>query len=96
MVRDKALSALRGRYIFGDFCRGVIESARLRGTKARDVKATRLRVDSLSSFGVDARRRAYAVSLTARSSGSSRADRAGRWRITASSWSAPTTRARSP
>ena len=63
VVRDKALSALRGRYIFGDFCRGVIESARLRGTKARDVKATRLRVDSLSSFGVDARRRAYAVSL---------------------------------
>ena len=63
VVRDKALSALRGRYIFGDFCRGVIESARLRGTKARDVEATRLRVDSLSSFGVDARRRAYAVSL---------------------------------
>jgi glucose/arabinose dehydrogenase len=63
VVRDKALSALRGRYIFGDYCRGVIESARLRGTKARDVKATRLKVDSLSSFGVDGRRRAYAVSL---------------------------------
>ena len=54
MVRDQALSALRGRYIFGDYCRGVIESARLRGAKARDVKATRLKVDSLSSFGVDA------------------------------------------
>jgi glucose/arabinose dehydrogenase len=63
VVRDKALSALRGRYVFGDFCRGVIESARLRGAKARDVKATRLRVDSLSSFGVDGRRCAYAVSL---------------------------------
>ena len=63
VVRDKALSALRGRYVFGDYCRGVIESARLRGTKARDVKSTRLEVDSLSSFGVDGRRRVYAVSL---------------------------------
>jgi glucose/arabinose dehydrogenase len=63
VVRDPVLSALRGRYVFGDFCRGVIESARLRGTKARDVHATRLHVDSLSSFGVDGRRRVYALSL---------------------------------
>jgi glucose/arabinose dehydrogenase len=63
VVRDRILSALRGRYIFGDFCRGVIESARIRGTKARNVHATRLHVNSLSSFGVDARRRVYAVSL---------------------------------
>jgi glucose/arabinose dehydrogenase len=63
VVRDRALSALRGRYIFGDFCRSVIESARLRGIKARDVHATRLHVNSLSSFGVDGRRRVYAVSL---------------------------------
>jgi glucose/arabinose dehydrogenase len=64
VVRDPVLSALRGRYVFGDFCRGVIESARLRGTKARDVRATRLHVNSLSSFGVDGRRRAYALSLS--------------------------------
>jgi glucose/arabinose dehydrogenase len=63
VVRDPVLSALRGRYVFGDFCRGVIESARLRGAKARDVRATRLHVSSLSSFGVDGRRRAYALSL---------------------------------
>jgi glucose/arabinose dehydrogenase len=63
VVRDPVLSALRGRYVFGDFCRGVIESARLRGTKARDVHATRLHVNSLSSFGVDSRRRVYALSL---------------------------------
>jgi glucose/arabinose dehydrogenase len=63
VVRDPALSALRGRYVFGDFCRSVIESARIVGTKARDVRATRLHVSSLSSFGVDARRRVYAVSL---------------------------------
>jgi glucose/arabinose dehydrogenase len=63
VARDPVLSALRGRYVFGDFCRGVIESARLSGGKARSVRATRLHVNSLSSFGVDGRRRAYAVSL---------------------------------
>jgi glucose/arabinose dehydrogenase len=63
VVRDPVLSALRGRYVFGDFCRGRIESARLAGGRARDVRATRLRVDSLSSFGVDARRRVYVASL---------------------------------
>jgi glucose/arabinose dehydrogenase len=63
VVRAPVLSALRGRYVFGDFCTGKIESARLSGTKARDVRATRLHVRSLSSFGVDARRRVYATSL---------------------------------
>jgi glucose/arabinose dehydrogenase len=64
VVRDPTLSALRGRYVFGDFCRGRIESARLRGGRARDVRATRLEVDQLSSFGEDARGRAYVTSLS--------------------------------
>jgi hypothetical protein len=63
VVRDPVLSALRGRYVFGDFCRGVIESARLNGNKPRKGRATRLRVGSLSSFGEDARRRVYVTSL---------------------------------
>jgi hypothetical protein len=63
VVRDPVLSALRGRYIFGDFCRGRIESARLRGTKALSVRATRLQVSDLSSFGEDGRRRVYVLSL---------------------------------
>jgi glucose/arabinose dehydrogenase len=63
VVRDPVLSALRGRYVFGDLCRGQIESARLRGTKARNVHATRLHVSQLSSFGEDARGRVYALSL---------------------------------
>jgi glucose/arabinose dehydrogenase len=63
VVRDPVLSALKGRYIFGDFCRGQIESARLSGLKARDVRGSKLHVDSLSSFGVDGRLRTYAVSL---------------------------------
>jgi hypothetical protein len=49
--------------VFGDYCRGVIESARLSGTKARDVRDTRLEVSSLSSFGEDGRRRVYVTSL---------------------------------
>jgi glucose/arabinose dehydrogenase len=63
VVRDPILAALKGRYVFGDYCRGVIESARLSGLKARDVRATKLHVDSLSSFGVDGRGRTYAASL---------------------------------
>jgi len=63
VVRDRRLSALRGRYIFGDLCRGRIESARLRGGKARSVRGTRLEVSQLSSFGEDGRGRAYALSL---------------------------------
>ena len=64
VVRDPGLPALRGRYVFGDFCRGRIETARLSPGRARDVRTTRLRVDSLSSFGEDAQGRVYALSLS--------------------------------
>ncbi len=63
VVRDPVLAALRGRYVFGDFCRGLIESARIRGGRARDTRVTRLEVPTLSSFGEDARGRVYATSL---------------------------------
>jgi glucose/arabinose dehydrogenase len=64
VVRDPVLSALRGRYVFGDFCLGRIESAVLRGNKARKVRTSRLQIDNLSSFGEDARRRVYVTSLS--------------------------------
>ena len=63
VVRDPGLPALDGRYVFGDYCRGRIESARLRPGGARDARETSLRVPSLSSFGEDARGRVYATSL---------------------------------
>jgi glucose/arabinose dehydrogenase len=63
IVRDRALAGLRGRYVFGDFCRGRIESARLSSGRARSVRRTSLKVDSLSSFGEDAQGRVYAISL---------------------------------
>ena len=57
------MPALYGRYVFGDFCRGRIESARLRPGGATQQRTTRLNVPNLSSFGEDARGRVYAVSL---------------------------------
>jgi glucose/arabinose dehydrogenase len=63
VVRDPILSALRGRYVFGDFCRGRIESARLSNGRARRVRTHKLQVGQLSSFGEDGRRRAYVTSL---------------------------------
>jgi glucose/arabinose dehydrogenase len=64
VVRDRALAGLRGRYLFGDFCQERILSARLAPGRASSVRATSLRVPSLSSFGEDARGRVYATSLS--------------------------------
>ena len=65
MVRDPALTAWRGRYVFGDFCRGVLaDRATLASGKARDVRDTQAaRSTQLSSFGEDARGRVYVTSL---------------------------------
>ena len=64
VVRDPVLSSLRGRYVFGDFCRGRLESARLVRGRARSARAHSVSVEQLSSFGVDGRRRVYATSLS--------------------------------
>jgi len=63
VVRDRGLPGLRGRYVFGDFCKGRVESARLSRGRARGVRRTSLKVESLSSFGEDAQGHVYAVSL---------------------------------
>lgn len=64
VVRDPAAPALAGRYLYGDFCRGQIRSARLSGGRAHDDRSLGLpRVEQLSSFGEDARGRVYVVSL---------------------------------
>jgi glucose/arabinose dehydrogenase len=65
VVRDPALPALRGRYLYGDFCQGRIRAARLRAGQASGDHALRLRkVDALSSFGEDARGRVYVISTS--------------------------------
>jgi glucose/arabinose dehydrogenase len=63
VVRDRRLVGLRGRYVFGDYCKGRVESARLARGRARGVRRTSLKVSSLSSFGEDARGRVYVTSL---------------------------------
>jgi glucose/arabinose dehydrogenase len=63
VIRDPRLTGWGGRYVWGDYCRGRIEWARLRpGARAR-VHATGLRVPGLSSFGQDALGRIYVTSL---------------------------------
>jgi glucose/arabinose dehydrogenase len=62
VVRDPRLS-LRGRYLFGDYCRRRVESARLSPGRAT-VHRTSLRVANLSSFGEDAQGRVYITSLS--------------------------------
>jgi glucose/arabinose dehydrogenase len=63
VVRDRALGSLRGRYLFGDYCKGRVVSAKLSPGRARSVRRTSLRVRSLSSFGEDADGHVYVVSL---------------------------------
>jgi glucose/arabinose dehydrogenase len=62
VVRDRAVPAAYGRYLFGDFCKGNILAARLKLPRSHPYR-TGLEVGSLSSFGVDARGRVYVVSL---------------------------------
>ena len=64
VVRDPALPALAGRYVYGDYCAGRIRSLRVRRGRATGDRGQNLRVDQLSSFGEDARGRVYATSLT--------------------------------
>ncbi len=62
VVRDRD-SDLYGRYVYGDFCKGDLYSARLGSGGARGVRRVGVRVPSLSSFGEDGEGHVYATSL---------------------------------
>ena len=66
VVRDKDVPALAGRYVYGDFCKGQLRSAKLSPGSAGDDKPIPgvANVDQLSSFGEDARGRVYVTSLS--------------------------------
>jgi glucose/arabinose dehydrogenase len=66
VVRDKDLPALDGRYVYGDFCKGQLRSAKLSaGAASGDAAVPGVAtVDQLSSFGEDARGRVYVTSLS--------------------------------
>jgi glucose/arabinose dehydrogenase len=63
VVRDPRLPQLAGRYVYGDFCTGVLRSFRIRGGKATGDSRVGPDVAALSSFGQDPRGRVYATSL---------------------------------
>ncbi|MDX6702466.1 MAG: hypothetical protein QOF26_2692, partial [Baekduia sp.] len=64
VVRDRAVPGLYGRYVYGDFCKGQLRSARLSAGHARADRAIPgvPTVAGLDSFGEDARGRVYVVS----------------------------------
>jgi glucose/arabinose dehydrogenase len=65
VVRDPALAALAGRYVYGDYCKGELRSARLAAGEASDDRSLGLKtVAQLSSFGEDGLGRVYVVSLS--------------------------------
>jgi glucose/arabinose dehydrogenase len=67
VVRDPNLRSLYGRYLYGDFCAGLLRSfipPAAAGGTAGDDRELGLEVPELSSFGEDSEGRIYAASLT--------------------------------
>jgi len=64
IVRDPALEPLEGRYIYADYCRGVIESAKPSGDGLGEPEPTGLELLRIASFAQDAEGHSYAISLT--------------------------------
>jgi glucose/arabinose dehydrogenase len=64
VVRDPRLPALAGRYLYADFCKSQLESARLANGRATDRRGLRLDVPAVTSFGEDLAGRVYVVSQT--------------------------------
>ncbi len=55
-------ASLRGRYIYGDYCSGIIWSFKLSGGKAAGLRREPFKVRSVTSFGQDIAGELYAVS----------------------------------
>ncbi len=64
VVRDPALTALTGQYVYGDFCKGQLRAARLSAGSASGDRSLGLKtISQLSSFGEDGLGRVYVISL---------------------------------
>ena len=55
-------ASLRGRYIYGDYCSGIVWSFKLAGGKAMALRREAFKISNLSSFGEDTAGELYAVS----------------------------------
>jgi glucose/arabinose dehydrogenase len=63
VVRDPALAALAGWYVYGDFCTGQLSAALLRPGGASGDHPLGLRASSITSFGEDSAGHVYATSF---------------------------------
>lgn len=64
VVRDRGLESLEGRYIYGDVCRGFVNSLKLATPAASGDASIGLDIPAVVAFGEDACRRVYVVQLT--------------------------------
>lgn len=62
VYRGSDVPALRGRYLYGDYCSGTIWSLRVEEGVAVDVRRERVELPQLTSFGEDAEGELYLVS----------------------------------
>jgi hypothetical protein len=62
VYRGPARRAERGRYVYGDYCSGIVWSFRIAGGEARSLRVEPFRVESLTSFGENAAGELFAVS----------------------------------
>ncbi|MEP7223393.1 MAG: hypothetical protein ABI783_00355 [Actinomycetota bacterium] len=63
VARDDRLPALRGRYLYGDFCSGKITAIAVENGRVTATGDLGLVVPELASFGVDGLGRIYVMSL---------------------------------
>jgi glucose/arabinose dehydrogenase len=63
VITERSFGALRGRYVYGDFCDKRLRVVKLRKGRARGDRALGPRVPATSSFGQDARGRIYVTSV---------------------------------
>ncbi len=63
VYRGAAIAGLKGRYLYGDFCSGVLFSLRLQGTRATEVRREPVTIPQLTSFGQDAAGELYATTV---------------------------------
>ena len=64
ILRHRSYGSLRGTYVYGDLCEGIVRGARLAPGSAKDRRSFGVSVPSVSSFGEDSRGRVYAASLS--------------------------------
>ncbi len=62
VYRGSARPAERGRYIFGDYCSGIVWTLRVRSGEARSVRREPFRIEGLTSFGESSSGELYATS----------------------------------